>query len=485
MHNGVGVAAEEGVQAGPKALWFLVWGAMALFAVVSGVAPEWILAGRVGIVAGILLAAAAGMQLALSDARLSKRAVTLSGVVLVLFVAGLLSERVLLLPARIDFSAYYVAGHVVAEHPPGKLYYQVTFPDGRIAPLDSASEWKDVGSRYGVERVLAFVYTPFFAVLMRPLAYLSYGAAYGVWTAITVVLTLASLWLGVRLSGWRVSVELAVILVVGVFSYHGFFEVLRLGQADSLLLFLLTVGVWFLRRERDWGSALCFALATMIKITPAIAVPLLVMHRRWKWLAAYGSWMLGLVGFSVWQAGWTSHEKFLHEVMPSLSCGITTIANVSVVGFVQELFLGATPPNLLQAGLPMLACPVSKAVALVVFCAVMVRFYIYRRKESLELDVVLVILLSLVISPLTWIHHYVIALLPFLYLWGRGKKDYLLLATVLVVGTNFTVFPLPILFKGGAWALMMAGVIPCLTLALVWFRIGSEGMAQISLDKAG
>ena len=126
MHNGVSVTATEGVRAGPKALWFLVWGAMALFAVMSGVAPEWILAGRLGIVAGIGLAAAAAMQLALSDTRLSKREVTLSGVVVVLFVAGLLTERVLLLPARVDFSAYYVAGHVVAEHPPGRLYYQVT-----------------------------------------------------------------------------------------------------------------------------------------------------------------------------------------------------------------------------------------------------------------------------------------------------------------------------------------------------------------------
>lgn len=64
------------------------------------------------------------------------------------------------------------------------------------------------------------------------------------------------------------------------------------------------------------------------------------------------------------------------------------------------------------------------------------------------------------------------------------RKDYLLIATALAAGTGFTVFPLPILFKGGAWALIMAGVIPCLTQALVWFRIGQDGGAQISLDNA-
>jgi len=130
------VIEAERVQSGPKALWSLIWGTMALFAVVSALAPGWILAGRVGIVTGVALAAAAGMHLALGDTRLSRREVTLSGIAVVLFVAGLLTERVLLLPARIDFSAYYIAGHVVT-NPPGRLYNQVTFPDGRIAPLDS------------------------------------------------------------------------------------------------------------------------------------------------------------------------------------------------------------------------------------------------------------------------------------------------------------------------------------------------------------
>jgi hypothetical protein len=136
--------------------------------------------------------------------------------------------------------------------------------------------------------------------------------------------------------------------------------------------------------------------------------------------------------------------------------------------------------NLLQSTLPPPACLVSKVVALVVFCGVMARFYVYRRK-NLVLHLVLVVLLSLAISPITWMHHYVMALLPFLYLWGRGiRRDCLLLAALLVVGTNLTVFPLPELFRNHVAQLVLAGVVPCLTLALVWFRVAPEQAADFS-----
>ncbi len=464
---------------GPKALWFLLWGTMALFAVIQGLAPHWVLSGRTGVVMGILLGAVAAMQLALGVAWLQRKEAALAGVVLVLFVVGLMGQRVHLDPARIDFSTYYVAGHAAGERPPGRLYEIATFPDGRVALLGTPVAGKaEFG---GVSAAIPFIYPPFFAVLMRPFALLSYDVAYGVWTAITVVLTLASVWMGLQLGGRRVSVELAVILVVGLFSYSGFFQELLLGQVDSLLLFLLTLGVWLLRRDREWGSALCFAVATMIKITPVLAVPLLVMHRRWKWLAAYGCWLAGLTGFSIWQAGWAAHSQFLHEVMPSVACGITSVANVSIVSFVQELFLGFVPMNLLQATLPPLACAVSRVVALIIFCGVMARFYVCRRTGNLVLHLVLVVLLSLTVSPITWMHHYVMALLPFLYLWElRSGRDSLLLATVLVVGTNLTVFPLPELFRNDVAQLVLAGLVPFLTLALVWFRIAPEQAMDFS-----
>jgi hypothetical protein len=403
------------------------------------------------------------------------------------FGVGVFGQRLHTVGLRIDFGAYYVAAHVAAEHPMGELYYQATFANGRIAPLAAASGWQELVRRYGGDKAITFVYPPFFAVLLKPLAYFSYETAYELWSALTVLLTLASVWVSLRLGerGW--SAELAVIVAVGLFSYAPFFYELVVGQVASLLLFLCALGAWLLVRGRDWGSAFCFAVATMIKMTPILAVPLLVMHRKWRWLAAYGCWMAALLGFSVWQAGWATHEEFWHGVMPSVSCGITMASNISAVAYVQDLLLGFVPMDGYQSTLPRLACTVSKAVSFGVLGLGMFQFYRYRREEKLVMHLVLLLLLSLAISPITWIHHYVIALLPFLFLWSterEGGGDWLLTATVLVVGTNVTGYGLLLSVHSHAMQLVLAAIVPCVTIALVFFEVSRKSWAEGNYESA-
>jgi Gpi18-like mannosyltransferase len=475
------------VSVGWRVLWFMVWGAMAVVAAFNALSPNGALSGRVGIVIGVLLAAFAALLFVVGGRVLGdRRDIALAWVALALFGAGVFAQRLHTIGQRIDFSAYYVAAHLEAEHPPGELYYQATFPDGRIAPVDAVSGWQKVVERYGLDKAITFVYPPFFAVLLKPFAYFSYDAAYELWSALTVLLTFASVLICLRLVGRRLSAELAVIVAVGLFSYSPLFYELVVGQVASLLLFLCALGVWLLSRERDWPSAFCFAVATMIKITPILAVPLLAMHRKWRWLAAYCCWMMGLLGFSVWQAGWPAHEQFWHGVMPSVSCGIATAGNISVVAYVQDLLLGFVPMDGYQSTLPRLACTVSKTVSLVALVVVMLRFYRYRSKENLVLHMVLLLLLSLAISPITWIHHYVIALLPFLYLWSREQgagRDWLLLATVLVVGSYIAGYSL-LLSRHHGTQLVLAAIVPCLTLALVYVGASGERIERGDLESA-
>jgi Glycosyltransferase family 87 len=485
--EGAGVVSVPVARRGPKALWFGIWGAMALMASVNSLAPYWVLSEWQGLSFGALLVIAAAVQLAHSVPFLSRRQNTLAKVVLVLFGVGLFGQRVHMNPPGIDFKPYYIAGHLAAEHPPGKLYYPAFFADGRTVPLGAARGWREVVRHYGVSEAITFVYPPFFAVLLTPLAHFSYGVAFKLWTALTVVLTFASIWLIFRLGGMQISAEHGVILVVGLFSYTPFFHELAVGQVASLLLFFFALGVWLLSSDRNWPSAFCFAVATMIKITPIVVVPLLAMHRKWRWLAAYGCWIGALSGFSIWWMGWMAYEQFLHSVIPSFSCGVATYGNVSIVAFVQELFLGRMPMDGIPATLPTGACLVSKIVAFAVLTLLMLRFYRYRREESLELHVGLLLLVSLVISPIAWIHHYVIALLPFLYLWcceRESGRDYLFLATVLAVGTSVTAFPLPLIVHNHAAQLVLAGIVPCLTIALVYYRVPGKRLVEDGLEVA-
>lgn len=469
---------------GSKPFWWALWGAMALMASVNALQPYGILSGKAGLVGCILLAAFATAQLVLGGSGLSGKEFALAKVVLALFAAGLFGQRVHMNPVGVDFSAYYVAGHLAAERPPGRLYYQAVFPDGRFDDAAAASGWHEETLRYGTSDAPPFIYPPLFAVLMRPFVYFSYGVAYRIWSALTVLLTLASVWIIFRLGGRRITRQVALILAVGIPSCNPFFHELAVGQVGSLLLFLSALGVWLLSRGRDWPSAFCFALATMIKITPVLVVPLLLMHRKWKWLVAYGCWMACLIGFSIWRLGWATHEQFLQSVIPSMSCGVANYRNASVMAFVQVLFLGYMPEDMAST-LPTGACLVSKVVSLAVLAILMIRFYRYRCKETLVLHLGLLLLLSVVISPIAWIHHFVIALLPFLYLWCREREpgtDHLLLATVIAVGTSMTAYPLPLLVHNHPAQLVLAGIVPCLTLALVYFRVSGTSLKAGSLE---
>jgi hypothetical protein len=427
------------------------------------------------------------VQLARGVSFLPRDELVLAKVVLVLFGVGLFGQRMHVYPPRIDFKPYYVAGHLAVEHPPGRLYYQAYFSDGRAESVRAADGWQEVVQHYGVSDAITFVYAPFFAAILAPLAHFSPDVAYQGWNVLTVLLTLASVWIILRLGGRQPSAVLWMILAVGLFSYAPFFHELAVGQVSSLLLFLCALGMWLLSREQDWPSAFCFAVATMIKITPVVVIPLLAMHRKWKWLAAYGCWMVCLTGFSIWRMGWAPHEQFLFEVMPGVSCGFATYGNYSTMAFVQELFLGEMPMHGFPSSLPPGACLVSKATSAALLGLLMVQFYRYREKSNLTLHLGLLLLLSLAISPIAWTHHWVIALLPFLYLWCRERdfgKDYLLLATVLAVGTCITAFPLPLLVHNHAAQLVVAGIVPCLTIALVYSRASGERWVEGSLEGA-
>jgi hypothetical protein len=201
-----------------------------------------------------------------------------------------------------------------------------------------------------------------------------------------------------------------------------------------------------------------------------MAVPVLIFHRRWRWLAAYASWMAVLLGISVWQAGWASHLQFWHQVLPSISCGTPVSQNSSIVAYVQELFLGRVPDWLnTPSTLPPHACAVSRLVALALCVLIYIRLYLRHSDADITRDLAIVPLLGIAISPISWWHHYTMVLLPLLYLWCKmpDKGNRTLLALFLAVATN--VFGLSlVLTQSHVAQLILASIVPCLTITLVY-----------------
>jgi hypothetical protein len=103
-----------------------------------------------------------------------------------------------------------------------------------------------------------------------------------------------------------------------------------------------------------------------------------------------------------------------------------------------------------------------------------------RREGDLVRDLVLVTLLGIVVSPVSWSHHYTIALLPFLYLWCKmpEKGSRALLALFLVIGTSI-VGIVQFATTSHPVQLMLAAIIPGLMIAVTY---QASGPRQESLN---
>jgi hypothetical protein len=464
-----------------EAIWYILW--LALFVISAGntLAYHPIFSGSFGFLFSVLLVMIAATQFLQGITFLNRKEIVLAPVLLCLFGAEQARQLISAIGRPtvyrgFDFSAYYLAAKLVSRTPSQNLYDLPLYADGRMnlntaAPLSSA--WQTAAAHYHVPFAAPFIYPPLFAVVMKPLAYVSFGSAYIAWEILAVLLLGVGVALSLNLGATPISSKLTLMLGVGLFSYFPVGDGLFMGQIDCLIFFLLAAGVWLLKRNHILLSAFGFAAATLFKLTPVLAVPLFLFHRRWKWLAAYAAWMCSLSILSLYRAGWAMHRQFWTTVLPSISCGAPVCQNSSLVAYVQELFLRQVPnwgaPPLT---IPAHACAVSRLVAFIVYSLFLARFYLRRRDGQLVRDLVIMVLLELVVSPISWWHHNTIALLPFLYLWCTMPRqgDRILLALFLVVGTNIVGYSL-LLVENHAAQLILAAIVPSLTIMLVYFKL--------------
>ena len=168
---------------------------------------------------------------------------------------------------QMDFAAYYTAGQ--AESRGLSPYVNHVATDALL--------WDGVGL-YHHSR---FLYPPPAAHLFRPLAALPYAVAKRIWIVLTLAALGAALALAARCATRRAR-SVDALAVAGVTA--AFFPLLALverGQADALTLLLMIVAIGWMRRPGGGIPAgLVLALATLLKLQCAFALPFVLARRR-------------------------------------------------------------------------------------------------------------------------------------------------------------------------------------------------------------
>lgn len=398
----------------------------------------------------------------------------------------------------VDFPVFYLGGKVALQRGATPLYYP---PRDRtegytllFQNADPATPWAQMGKANGFNPVLQFTNPPFSAVLMAPFALLPWQVAYILWEIGILACAAGAIYLALSL----LPSPPRFTTFVAVFAAACFFFPLRntlvFGQANATILFLWTLGVYLLKRQRPMSSGLCFALGTVIKVSPAVALPFLVLRRQWKWLGAYVAGVAGFTAVSIWDLGWQTNRTWLTAIYPSIAAGLGNVENRSLAGLLDVI----TGPRYFANLVTAIEWPVPSGLAdFEKICgAVIILTYVLwcwreqKSSEGLVDELVLLPLVYLLAAPFSWPHHFTLALLPLVYIWGKGyeatsRELVALYVSSMILGTELPIY-LTAYTSAGSPALIIPAIAlwPAATCAIIWAgtRIYSRSTALAALQ---
>ncbi len=249
-----------------------------------------------------------------------------------------------------------------------------------------------------VQGTLGFTYPPAGAFLLRPLAFLSEGAAIALHLVLALACLAATVWWLVgpiaRRQGWprRWAFAAAFTLTLGL---GPVWSSVDFGQINPLLwaLVVLDLAVLGPRGSRAFGVGI--GLATAIKLVPGIFVLYLLVSRRWRAAAVAAGTAVVVTLVAHLAAPADSATFWTQTVWGGQGIGTPTyVFNQSLAGALGRVFLPAPYPTLLWVAL----------------CAIVLTYGLWRaRRAALAGDelaaLALVGLAGTLVSPVSWIHH--------------------------------------------------------------------------------
>lgn len=254
--------------------------------------------------------------------------------------------------------------------------------------------------------IYPFLYPPSALPLFSPLAYMDIEQARLLFLGLNSVL-IAGLVTGLALWTLRLTSSLiAALLMIPILTEgsRGLWATLWYGQINLVLAFLLLGVLWGLQRRQHAVAGILLALSITLKVYPAIFLPWLALRRDWKSLGWCMATLLMLIAFT-----WATLPHYLWGEW---------LGKVVAYGY------GTQPPGLMPAshmgnlnihGVLMRSLADTGAVSLgatviAALLAIATFFTAWKKPEPLTSQFALLLWLTLLIAPLTWLSHLAYAL---------------------------------------------------------------------------
>jgi alpha-1,2-mannosyltransferase len=333
----------------------------------------------------------------------------------------LFENRPNLMALPLDLSVYRDAGLIVRHVAP--LYHAA-----RAGPL--------YGSLGPGAHGLTFTYPPFAALPFALLSFLSLRALGWVFALADLVAVPLTIWITVRELGvprGRLRSGLTVLTTVAALMTEPVLRAIGLGQVEILLMVLI---LWDLcQPDRRWWKGAGVGLAAGIKLVPLIFIGYLLLTRRFMQAAVAAATfaatvVIGFIALPRDSSQWWLHGLFVHE---SYGGNMRYAGNQSIMAIIVRA--GSHDWHALWLAAAIVTGVLGLAAAAV----------IDRAGERL-LGLATCALTALLISPISWDHHWVwiVIAAPVLVhraLQARGLARRIWLGTAVLVAAVFGAWP--------------------------------------------
>ncbi|MCL1465567.1 glycosyltransferase family 87 protein [Argonema galeatum] len=294
-----------------------------------------------------------------------------------------------------DFNkAYYPAGRLIFQNP-SELY------------LNSC--------------VAGFVNIPIIGYLFTPFSLLNLQNAQILLVILSMAAVVLTCYLLLKLtnfSGWQ------RVVVIGLFVANGpLYYSIRDGNSTHFLLPLLLCVFFLLDKKRDIMIGIILAIAALIKIPLFLLGGYFFLRMRWRVVIAMIATVLAITGASVLIFGLDLHLTWFQQCIQPYAGKPVAAYNVqSVDGFLARLL---TNDNLLNWNPLVLGWNFKVARYLLIAVLVGGTIWVgWRSKSPVTIkaensEFSMAICLSLLISPISWTHYYLLLLLPLALYFGN------------------------------------------------------------------
>ena len=223
---------------------------------------------------------------------------------------------------------------------------------------------------------------------------------------------------------------------------------LNFGQITIILLLLWTWGTRLYQTGSTTLSALVFALASAVKLTPLIVIVPILIWRDLRWLRAFALSGAAIVLIMCLVNTPSALVDYFMNVVPSMSHGIPLHLNESIASSAQCLYLAALGEPIDHASMPAPRLVVMAAKLASLLVIGVAALLVWRHREDMRmpdrsLTLALFAMLSASASPVAWRAAYTVALLALALLWGealqggRVNVQVILLAVCTVAITSY------------------------------------------------